>query len=400
MGPQPRAPTGRRVSSRRSRAFRALPGYPLADIPEKRRALLARGVDVIDLGAGDADLAPPPAVVERMCKAASDPTLSRYPFQLGLPAFREAVAAWMERRFGVSLDPFAELLPLLGSKEGIAKLPLAFMDPGDVAVIPDPGYQAYRGGVVLAGGEPHLVPLRPENDFLVPLHELPGAVAERVRVVYLNYPNNPTAASASLGYLASAVDFCRERDAVLVHDHAYSEIAFDGYRPPSVLELDGAREVAVEFHSLSKTYNMTGWRLGWAAGSRELVGALSRVKTFMDTGVFLGVQAAGVAALESWDVWVPGNVATFQRRRDAAVEGLRRAGFDVEAPRATMYLWVPVPGGGAAQPFARRALDEEGVIVLPGSALGSGGEGFFRIALTVPEVRLEEAARRLGRLLR
>ena len=386
------------MSPRRSRAFRALPGYPLADIPEKRRELVARGVDVIDLGAGDADLPVPPAVAERMREVAGDPAYGRYPFQLGLPAFREAVAAWMERRFGVALDPFAELLPLIGSKEGIAKLPLAFLDPGDVAVLPDPGYQAYRGGVVLAGGQPHLVPLRPEHDFLIPLDDLPHHVSERVRIVYLNYPNNPTAASASRDDLASAVAFCRQRDAILLHDHAYSEIAFDGYRPPSVLELEGAREVAVEFHSFSKTYNMTGWRLGWAAGSRKLIGALSRVKSFMDTGVYLGIQAAGVAALESWASWVPGNVATFQRRRDAAVEGLRSAGFEVSVPRATMYLWVPVPGGEPSEAFARRALEQEGVVVLPGGALGAGGEGFFRIALTVPEARLREAAGRLERL--
>ncbi|HEX9885647.1 MAG TPA: aminotransferase class I/II-fold pyridoxal phosphate-dependent enzyme, partial [Longimicrobiales bacterium] len=306
------------MNPRKSRAFSALPGYPLAGIPEKRRALEARGVDVIDLGAGDADLAPPPAAVERLASVVRDPAYSRYPFQLGLPAFREAVAGWMEARFGVTLDPYREILPLIGSKEGIAKLPLAFMDPGEVAVLPDPGYQAYRGGVILAGGRPHLVPLRPEHDFLVPLGDLPDDVSRSARILYLNYPNNPTAAAAPEGYLRDAVAFCRERNAVLVYDHAYSEIAFDGYRPPSILEIEGGRDVAIEFHSFSKTYNMTGWRLGWAAGNAELVAALSRVKSFIDTGVFLGVQAAGVAALESYADWVPGNVATFQRRRDAA----------------------------------------------------------------------------------
>lgn len=382
-----------------SRAYRALPGYPLADVPALRRRLEADGVDVIDLGAGDADLAPPPAAVEALAGAARDPAYSRYPFQLGLPAFREAVAAWTEARFGVSLDPYEELLPLLGSKEGIAKLPLAFLDPGDVAVIPDPGYQAYRGGVILAGGDVHAVPLRPEHDFLIPLDSLPDDVLERMKLLYLNYPNNPTAAVAPREHLEAAVALCRERDAILVYDNAYSEIAFDGYVPPSILEIDGAREVALEFHSVSKTYNMTGWRLGWAAGGAELVAALSRVKTFLDTGVFLAVQAAGVAALESWETWVPGNVDRFRRRRDAAVEVLRAGGYDVEAPRATLYLWIPVPGDGDDAAFARRALEEEGVVVMAGSALGDGGAGFFRIALTVPEERMREAGERLGRLV-
>jgi len=380
----------------KSRALNALPGYPLAGFKERRLELEASGIDVIDLGAGDADLAPPPAVRAAMQAAVDDPAMSRYPFQVGLPAFRSAAASWMERRFGVVLDPTAEVLPLIGSKDGLAHLPFAFVTPGDATVMPDPGYQAYRGGTILAGGEPWMVPLRPENDFLIPLDELPADVVARARVLYLNYPNNPTAASAPEEYYARAIDFCRKHDIVLVHDHAYSEIAFDGYRPPSILQFPGARDVAIEFHSLSKTYNMTGWRLGWAAGNPQLVGALSKVKTFVDTGVFLAVQAAGVAALESWESWVPGNVAVFQRRRNAAVAALRTAGFAVEEPRATMYLWIPVPGAEPSRDFARRVLDDQGVMVLPGSSLGDGGEGFFRIALTVSEERLVEAAVRLG----
>jgi LL-diaminopimelate aminotransferase len=304
----------------------------------------------------------------------------------------------MEKRFDVRLDPYTEILPLLGSKEGIAKLPFAFLDPGDVAVIPDPGYQAYRGGVILAGGEPHLVPLRPENDFLIPLDGFPEDVFPRIRMLYLNYPNNPTAAVAPLNYLREAVEFCHENDVVLVYDHAYSEIAFNGYRPPSILELEGAGGVALEFHSFSKTFNMTGWRLGWAAGGSDLIESLSRVKTFIDTGVFKGVQAAGVAALEAYDDWVPGNVERFERRRDAAVVSFFEAGFDVSVPKATMYLWVPVPGTESALDFAERALEEQGVVVLPGEALGAGGEGFFRVALTVDEERIREAVARLGRL--
>jgi LL-diaminopimelate aminotransferase len=378
--------------------FNALPGYPLAGMKEARKRLEDAGVDVIDLGAGDADLDPPPAAVERLRELAGDNAHSRYPFQMGLPAFREAVAGWMHRRFGVEVDPWAEVLPLIGSKDGLAHMPLAYLNPGDVAVIPDPGYQAYIGGVTLAGGEPHRVPLRPEHDFLIPLDEIPQEIAERTRLLYLNYPNNPTCAVAPDAYYREAIAFCARHDAVLMQDHAYSEIAFDGYRPRSILEFEGAREVAVEFHSLSKTYNMTGWRLGWAVGNQEVISALSKVKSFMDTGQYLGVQAAGVAALESWASWVPGNVRTFQSRRDAAVAALIEAGFEVTVPKATMYLWIPVPGGEPSEAFARRALEREGVIVLPGGALGQGGEGFFRVALTVPEERLEEAAARLGRL--
>jgi len=382
----------------RSRALDALPAYPMAGIPERRRELEASGVDVIDLGAGDADLAPPPRAVERLRAAVGDPRFSRYPFQLGHPAFREEAARWMERRFGVRVDPFREMLPLIGTKEGIAHLLMSLLNPGDVAVLPDPGYQAYRGGTTLAGATPYLVRLAPEDDFLLPFDRIPAEVLERTRVLVLNYPNNPTAAVAPLEYLERAVAFCRERRIVLLHDHAYSEVAFDGYRPPSVLEIEGAREVAIEFHSLSKTYNMTGWRLGWAAGSAELVALLSRLKTFVDTGAFLAVQEGGIGALESWESWVPSNVEVFRARRDAAVTAFREAGFDVQLPRATMYLWIPVPAPGHAQAFALRALDEAGVIVLPGSGLGDGGEGFFRVALTVDAERLVEAARRLAPL--
>jgi LL-diaminopimelate aminotransferase len=380
-----------------SRTFSALPAYPLADVPALKRELRARGVDIIDLGVGDADLPPPPAAVAALQAAAEDPLNSRYSFQLGLPEFREEVAGWMERRFGVALDPYREILPLIGSKEGIFHLPLALLDPGDVTIVPDPGYQAYFGGTVLAGGEPYLVPLRPEHDFLVRLGSLPAAVVRRAKILYLNYPNNPTAAAAPRSYLEEAVAFCRQHDLLLAYDNAYSEVAFDGYVPPSILELPGAREVTIEFHSLSKTYNMTGWRVGWAAGGERWIAALAKVKSFADTGVPFTIQHAAVAALRSHAGWLPGNLEVFQRRRDAAVEVLRAGGFEVQVPCATMYLWVPVPGGEPSEAFARRLLLEQGVAVLPGAALGAGGEGFFRIALTVSEARLREAAERMGR---
>jgi LL-diaminopimelate aminotransferase len=378
--------------------FGALPPYPLAEMKAIRRRIEAEGGDVIDLGAGDAPLDPPPAVVEKLREVASDISHSRYAFQLGLPAFREAVATFMRDRFGVEVDPYTEVLPLIGSKDGIAHLPFAYMAEGDVAIMPDPGYQAYRGPVVLAGGTPHMVPLRPEHDFLIPLDTIAEDVAERARILYLNYPNNPTAAVAPDAYLEASIDFCARHDLVLAYDNAYSEFGFDGYAPRSILEFEGAKDVSVEFHSLSKTYNMTGWRLGWAVGGAEMISALSRVKSFMDTGQYLGIQAAGVAALESWKSWVPGNIDVFRERRDRAVAAFRAAGFDVESPRATMYLWIPVPKGEPSEAFGLRALESEGVIVLPGASLGSGGEGFFRVALTVDGDRLEEAARRLGRV--
>jgi LL-diaminopimelate aminotransferase len=380
--------------------FEHFPPYPLADVPRIRHELRARGVDVIDLGAGDADLAAPPAAIAALKAAADDVAMGRYGFQVGLVALREALAEWMKRRFGVTVDPWSELLPLIGSKEGIAHLALGYVGPGYVTVAPDPGYQPYRGGTLLAGGEPHLVPLRPGNDFLIPFDGIPEAVADRTRIVYLNYPNNPTSAVAPREYLERAVAWCRERDTVLCYDNAYSEIAFDGYRPPSIMEIDGARDGAVEFHSFSKTYNMTGWRVGWAVGNAAVIAALQRVKTFIDTGQSMILQAGACAALESYGEWVPSNVETFRRRRDAAVAALKGAGFTVEAPRATMYLWLPVPGGESSEAFALRALKEEGVVIMPGSAMGAGGEGFVRLALTASEARLTEAIRRLGRAAR
>jgi LL-diaminopimelate aminotransferase len=371
----------------------------MADLPALKREMRERGVDLIDLGVGDADLPPPPAAVEALQAAAEDPANSRYSFQIGLAAFREEIAEFMRTRFGVAVDPLRELLPIIGSKEGIFHLPFALLDPEDVAIIPEPGYQAYVGGTVLAGGEPYIVPLRREDAFLVPLDRIPVEIARRAKILYLNYPNNPTTALAPLPYLEEAVAFCREHDIVLAYDNAYSEVAFDGYEPPSILQIDGARDVAVEFHSLSKTYNMTGWRAGWAVGCERWIGALNRVKTFADTGLPLLVQHAAVAALRTRDAWLPGNLETFRRRRDVAVSMLREAGLEVESPSATMYLWVALPGGQASEEFARRLLREEAVAVLPGSALGGGGEGFFRIALTVPEDRLREATRRIARLL-
>ena len=383
-----------------SARFASFPAYPLAHIPARKKALLEAGVDVIDLGAGDADLAPPAAAVTALQEASVQPAMQRYGFGLGLVRYREAVSAWMARRFGATFDPMTEIVPLLGSKEGLAHVAFAFLGPGDVAVIPEPAYQAYIGGTLLSDATPYVYALRPRTDFLVDLDEIPESTLARTRVLYLNYPNNPTAAIAPRDYLERVVAVCRERDILLVYDNAYSEMGFDGYVPPSIFEIEGAREVAIEFHSLSKTYNMTGWRCGWAAARPELAGALAKVKSFTDTGQYMGIQAAGVAAIESWETFVPANVATFQLRRDAAVAAFRASGFDAAVPRATMYLWLPLPEGIASRDFADRLREEQGVIVLPGSGFGEGGEGFFRISFIQSPERIAEAAARAGATLR
>jgi LL-diaminopimelate aminotransferase len=386
------------VPTRAARFF-TLPEYPLATIPQKKRELAARGVDVIDLGAGDADLAPPQAALDRMREAVLEPALSRYGFGLGYVPYREAVSAWMQKRFGVRFDPFTEVVPLLGSKEGISHLAFAYLEPGYVSIIPEPGYNPYQGGTLLSSGEPYRYPLRPRTDFLLDLDEIPRDVLDRTRILYLNYPNNPTAAIAPVDYLERVVRVCRERDILLVYDNAYSEIAFDGYVPPSIFQIDGARDVAIEFHSLSKTYNMTGWRCGWAVAKPEIASTLLKVKSFVDTGQFMAIQAAGAAALESWDEFVPKNVAIFEARRDAAVSSFRAAGFECEVPRATMYLWIKLPDGIASAAFTERLLEEQGVVVMAGSSFGAGGEGFFRISFIQSPARIAEAAQRAGALL-
>jgi LL-diaminopimelate aminotransferase len=382
-----------------SQRLQALPGYPLAEIPTIKRHLLEAGVDVIDLGAGDNDTPPPSIAVETMADALGDPALSKYGFQQGLPAFRQAAVRWVERRFGMGFDPVTETLPLIGSKEGLSHLPFAVCNPGDVTIVPEPGYQAYLGGSILAGTEPYIAPLRPENGFLVDLDQVPAEVLRRARLVFLNYPNNPTAAVATPEYLQRTVEICRRHDILLAYDNAYCDLTFDGYRAPSIFEIPGAREVALEFFSLSKSFSMTGWRLGFVVGRPELIGALTRVKSYVDTGPFLAVQKAGAAALDHAEELVAPIRAELERRRDAGVAALRDAGFTIEPPKAAMYLWVALPAGLPSGTFAKRALEETGAVVLPGSAFGPAGEGFFRIALTVGAERLRIAVERLGRTL-
>ena len=382
-----------------SKRVAKMPTYPMAELPAIKRRLIQQGVDLIDVGAGDADFAPPDVAVQALARALQDPAMSRYAFQLGLPAFREAAAAYMMRRFGLTIDPFKELHPLLGSKEGIAHLAMTLLDPGDVAIVPVPGYAVYHGGTVLADGEPYFYDLTPRTDFLLELDEIPADVLKRAKLVYLNYPNNPTAAVAPREYLERMIAACRRHDIVLAYDNPYCEITYDGYVAPSIFEIPGAMDVAVEFHSLSKSFCMTGWRLGWAVGRPDRIAALARVKNYVDTGAFLAVQAAGAEVLKQAEQIAAGYTAQFKERRDAILPALRSNGFDVEAPRATLYLWIPLPDGLASSAFQKRALEDVGVVTLPGSAFGASADGFFRIALTVPTPRLIEASERLGKVL-
>ena len=382
-----------------SARVKSLPGYPLAEIPSIKRRLVESGMDVIDLGAGDNDTPPPSIAVDAMTEALADPAYSKYGFQQGLPAFRQAASRWVERRFGKRFDPVTEVLPLIGSKDGLAHLPFAVLDPGDVAIVPEPGYQAYLGGSLLAGAEPYVAPLRQEQDFLLELDRIPEAVLQRAGLAFVNYPNNPTAAVATTEYLERTVAACRRHGILLAYDNAYCDLTFDGYRAPSIFEAPGAGDVALEFFSLSKSFSMTGWRLGFAVGRPELIGALTRVKSYVDTGPFLAVQKAGAAVLDRAEEVVAPIREELKRRRDAAVPALRGAGFALESPKAAMYLWVALPAGTPSARFARRALEETGALVLPGSAFGPAGEGYFRIALTAGAERLKEAAARLGRVL-
>ena len=382
-----------------SARVKSLPGYPLAEIPSIKRRLVESGMDVIDLGAGDNDTPPPSIAVDAMTEALADPAYSKYGFQQGLPAFRQAASRWVERRFGKRFDPVTEVLPLIGSKDGLAHLPFAVLDPGDVAIVPEPGYQAYLGGSLLAGAEPYVAPLRQEQDFLLELDRIPEAVLQRAGLAFVNYPNNPTAAVATTEYLERTVAACRRHGILLAYDNAYCDLTFDGYRAPSIFEAPGAGDVALEFFSLSKSFSMTGWRLGFAVGRPELIDALTRVKSYVDTGPFLAVQKAGAAVLDRAEEVVAPIREELKRRRDAAVPALRDAGFALESPKAAMYLWVALPAGTPSARFARRALEEAGALVLPGSAFGPAGEGYFRIALTAGAERLKEAAARLGRVL-
>ncbi|MDH7499730.1 MAG: LL-diaminopimelate aminotransferase [candidate division NC10 bacterium] len=381
-----------------ARRLQALPTYLFAEIDRLKQEALKRGVDLIHLGIGDPDLPTPPHVVQRLAEAAADPANHQYPSYEGLLSFRQAVADWYLARFGVRLDAEREVLSLIGSKEGIGHVPLAFIDPGEVVLVPDPGYPVYQAGTVLAGGVPYFMPITKANAYLPDLKQIPPEILSRAKMIFLNYPNNPTAAVAPLEFFREAVDLAREYGLILCHDAAYSEICFDGYRPPSLLQVEGAKEVAVEFHSLSKTYNMTGWRIGFAVGNAEILSGLGRVKTNLDSGIFQAVQYAGIAALTGPQDSLEQSRLVFQGRRDALVRGLRHLGWEVDSPRASFYVWIPVPTGYTSAGFAALLLEQAGIVVTPGNGFGKHGEGFFRVALTVPESRIQEAIARIGKI--
>jgi LL-diaminopimelate aminotransferase len=375
-----------------------LPPYLFAELDRLKKGIQQKGVDVISLGIGDPDLPTPAHIVESLRGAVGDPINHRYSDYAGLERFRVAAAAWYKRRFNVVLDPVREICALLGSKEGIANFATAVVDPGDIVLIPDPGYPVYFSGCVFNGGEPYFLPLRKAAGFLPDLDAVPAEVARRAKLLWLNYPNNPTAATADLAFFKRAVQFCHKHSIILAHDLAYSEIAYNGYRAPSILEIPEARECAVEFHSLSKTYSMTGWRVGFVVGNAALVGALGRVKTNIDSGPFQAVQEAAISALEGGDKNLRDYCAIYKERRDLMVGALRKLGLGCETPKATFYLWAEVPKGYTSMSFTERVLREAGVLIAPGSGFGKAGEGFVRFSLTVASERLREAADRLEAL--
>jgi LL-diaminopimelate aminotransferase len=380
---------------RTAKRIEKLPPYLFAELDRKIAEKRAGGADVISFGVGDPDLPSPPHVVDALCDAARDAATHRYPSYTGMPDLRRSIAAWYEKRFGVSLDPDLQVQPLVGSKEGIFHLPVAFVDPGDVVLVPDPAYPVYETGTILAGGEAYLLPLTAENGFMPDLGAIPADVARRARVLWLNYPNNPTSACVELDFFRRAVEFCRENDILLCHDAAYTEITFDGYRAPSALQVEGAAESVLEFHSLSKTYNMTGWRIGWVAGAPEAIEAVKRLKTNIDSGIFDAVQRAGIAAIDGPQDHLNATIERYRRRRDLLCDGLKSVGLLAEPPRGSIYVWTPVPEGHTSESFATHLLDEAAVVVAPGTGYGRAGEGFVRFSLTIDDERLEEGVERL-----
>jgi LL-diaminopimelate aminotransferase len=386
--------TGTVAADRMSR----IPPYLFAEIDRKVQAKRAAGVDVISLGVGDPDMPTPPRIVNALQEAAADPANHQYPSYFGLRDLRQAIADWYAARFGVTLDPDTEVLPTLGSKDGISHVPFAYVNPGDVVLAPSPGYPVYQTGALMADGEAYLMALRAEKRWLPDLEAIPDDVLRRAKLMWLNYPNNPTAATADLDFFEHAVEFCGRHGIILCHDAPYSEIAFDGYRPPSLLQARSAREVGLEFHSISKTYNMTGWRLGWICGNAELVKVAGQLKTNIDSGIFQAVQWAAIEALRGGESETEAANRVYARRHRKVVDTLNALGWKLEPPRATFYVWAPVPQGYDSIGFATLVLDQAGVNITPGVGFGSHGEGWFRLSVTAPDERIDEAMERLRRL--
>lgn len=376
-----------------------LPPYLFAEIDKKIAKKKAEGVDVISLGIGDPDQPTPDHIVKRMREEVKKPENHQYPSYYGLSAFRKSIADWYYSRFKLKLDHETEVLPLIGSKEGIAHILLALVDPGDISLVPDPGYPVYNTGTILAGGTPHFVPLLAANNFLIDFDKIDDEIAKKSKVMFMNYPNNPTAAVADMDFYNKAVEFAKKYDIVICHDFAYSEITYDGYSAPSFLQAEGARDVGVEFHSLSKTYNMTGWRIGFVVGNADVIEALGRVKTNIDSGIFNAIQHTGVEALTSSQECVAEMCGIYKKRRDIVVETLNNSGWNISKPKGSIYIWVPVPSGYTSASFATHILEKAGVVVSPGNAYGASGEGYFRISLTVGDERLKEALDRIKKVL-
>jgi len=385
--------------------LKKLPPYLFVEIDKAKRKAKKQGKDIIDFGVGDPDQPTPDCIIDVLCQAARDPANHRYALDQGMPALRRAIADWYKRRFRVRLNPETEILPLIGSKEGIAHLPLAIINPGDYALVPNPCYPPYRGGTILAGGRVYSLPLLESNNFLPEFNAIPNNVLKRAKLLYINYPNNPTSAIADKEFYREVVDFARKKNIVVISDMAYSEICFDGFRPPSFLQAKGAKAVGIEFHSLSKTYNMTGWRIGWVCGNRNLVAALAKVKSNIDSGIFSAIQIAGIAALKGSDENITKTRRLYQERRDILVEGLNSLGWKIGSPKATFYIWAKIPENysrvgksGNSIAFARRVLKSAGIVVTPGVGFGKYGEGYVRFALTVDKQRIREAIQRLKQI--
>jgi len=381
-----------------SKKLEALPPYLFLEIDKAKRKARAEGRDIIDLGVGDPDQPTPQHIIEKLYQAAKDPANHRYALDQGVPALRQAIADWYMSRFSVALSQESEILPLIGSKEGIAHFPLAFLDPGDYALIPDPCYPPYKGGTILAGGRPCLMPLLEQNAFLPDLKKIPAGIRKKARLMYINYPNNPTGSTTEKDFYRRVVEFALKNKVIVVSDLAYSEMSYEGYRPSSFLEVEGAKEVGIEFHSLSKTYNMTGWRVGFACGNAQLVAALAKVKSNVDSGIFTALQLAGIAALQGPQGYVNTMCQLYQERRDVLVEGLQKLGWQVTKPRATFYVWIRVPRKMDSISCASLILKKADIVVTPGVGFGIHGEGYIRMALTVPVERMRQALGRLGKI--
>lgn len=374
----------------------SLPPYLFAAIDKAKAEIIKKGVDVINFGIGDPDMPTPHHIVEAMKKSLDNSARHRYPSYEGMPSFRNAAAQWYRRIMNVTLNPEDEVLTLIGSKEGIAHIPLAFLNPGDVSLVPDPGYPVYNIGSILASAKPFKMPLLAENEFLPDLDAIPGDIAKKAKMMFLNYPNNPTSATASLKFFEEVVDYANENDIIIVHDNAYSEMTFDGYKAPSFLNASGAKEVGIEIHSFSKTYNMTGWRLGFAVGNRDILAGLGKVKTNVDSGAFESIQEAGISALTGPQDCVRDMNKIYQKRRDVLLSGLMELGLDVKPPKATFYVWAHV--NGKASDFSKMLLEKAGIIAAPGNGFGEYGEGYVRFALTQSVDRINEAVERMRKL--